>query len=150
MTSQYQNNTINSPGLREVFPETRLTVDVSTTAVDPVFTPIPVDQTIVTSGGLVEIGLYPVTTSDMQVPVVYRILVDGQVVFSRGAPAISGFPIPAIIMFTTQLPAGEHLVQADFAKQAGSPAGITVSIPAATQPTSFSTNMIIAEFREYP
>ena len=64
-------------------------------------------------------------------------------------PNCLGFPIAAGYTFTVVgiLP-GEHQVDVQWAKQAGSDPAATITIPAATTPSAFGANMIVKEYAE--
>jgi hypothetical protein len=145
MTEQYQNATINVPGVRHVFPETRLAVDLSSTAVEPAFTPVPLSQSFASQGGPLEIAFSASATSPGLVGIIFQILLDGQVVFSRGTSGIIGLPIGIAFDFVTPASSGQHIVTVQWAKPFGAAPATTIDIPAATSPTVFGASLLVKE-----
>ncbi len=144
MTEQYQRVNINVPGVRQVS-SADLTVDLATTAVDPIFAPL-LTVPIITSGGPLEVSFSASVLSSAFVGVTFRVSVDGTPIFSRGSFGISP-TIPASGSFDMVRPVvgGTHRVSVDWAKAAGSAGATVIAITPITTPALSGSSLVVKE-----
>ena len=144
MTEQYQTVNINLPGVRQVS-NAELVVDESTTAVDPVFAPL-ISTTIQSSGGPLETIFTASVLSTALVGITFRVSLDGVPLFSRGTFGLTPtLPNTAAFDVIRAAAAGPHTISIDWAKIAGSAAGIVIAIAPVTASAFSGGSLVVKE-----